>query len=233
MKKERITLERLKEVVSYDAISGEFIRIDSGRGIRTGVSAGSFTQKGYRVIVIDKVVYLAQRLAWLFVYGEMPDGKITFKDEDPGNCRIENLALNRGIKGYDSRTPEGRSAYQKVYRKENRDACRDKDLKKSFGISLADYARMVADQGNKCAICDCHETQMRNGFLKALAVDHNHQTGAIRGLLCAACNQAIGKFGEDRDIMLSAIRYLDKHSGRERAQPALIMVSGGKSEENQ
>lgn len=224
MKKERITLERLKEVVSYDAISGEFVRIDSGRGIRTGVSAGSFTQKGYRVIVIDKIMYLAQRLAWLFAHGEMPDGKITFKDKDPGNCRLENLILNRGIKGYDSRTPEGRSAYQKVYRKENRDAFRDVSLKKSFGISLADYAQMAADQDNKCAICDCQESQKRNGFIKALAVDHDHETGAIRGLLCAACNQAIGKFKEDRTVMLSAIRYLDKHAGRDVARPALTVI---------
>jgi hypothetical protein len=55
--------------------------------------------------------------------------------------------------------------------------------------------------------------------VKALAVDHNHETGALRGLLCCDCNQALGKFQDSRDILLKAIRYLDKHDGKTVVRP--------------
>ncbi|QCU78667.1 hypothetical protein E7744_11295 [Citricoccus sp. SGAir0253] len=66
-------------------------------------------------------------------------------------------------------------------------------------------------QGGVCAICGKPETVMRFGKLKTLSVDHNHVTGAPRGLLCQGCNQGIGHFAEDIAVMNSAVRYLETH----------------------
>ena len=75
---------------------------------------------------------------------------------------------------------------------------------------------MFHAQNGVCAICSQPETATRHGRIKALAVDHDHINGNVRGLLCADCNTGIGKLKENRDIMVSAIRYLDKHKGAEK-----------------
>jgi hypothetical protein len=97
--------------------------------------------------------------------------------------------------------------------------------KKKFGLTLADYGRMVIAQGNKCAICKCEETQKgRGGGIKALAVDHDHVTGKVRGLLCAHCNASMGMLKENRDTLLSMIRYLDKYSETQHVVTTLTVV---------
>ena len=77
-----------------------------------------------------------------------------------------------------------------------------------MGLSLKDYEKFFHTQGGKCAICGKSETMTRHGKLKRLAVDHNHKTGDIRGLLCSRCNLAIGMFEEDISILENAIEYL-------------------------
>jgi len=86
---------------------------------------------------------------------------------------------------------------------------RDKEynLKRKFGMTMEDYDRLLASQNNGCAICGVEKS--KNG--KALAVDHCHQTGLIRGLLCMEHNTAIGLFSEDAETMLKAIDYLKKN----------------------
>ena len=154
----------------------------------------------------------AQRWAWLIINGELPPGKLTFKDKDRANIRIDNLVLNVGISGHDHQTKEGRAAYQLVYRSKRRDTDMQKHRQRKYGLDLATYSAMVAEQDNKCAICAQTETATRHGKVKALAVDHDHTTGKIRGLLCSDCNTGIGKLSEDRDRLLAAVRYLDKHA---------------------
>ena len=58
-------------------------------------------------------------------------------------------------------------------------------------FTLEDYDRLFAEQGGVCAICDKPEPSRR------LATDHDHSTGAVRGLLCMRCNLTIGKFNDD------------------------------------
>lgn len=74
---------------------------------------------------------------------------------------------------------------------------------KRFGITLADEERMLAQQGGACAIC-------RTAFEKTKAkhVDHDHQTGRVRGLLCVRCNLGLGFFKDNEQRLLSAIEYL-------------------------
>lgn len=106
-------------------------------------------------------------------------------------------------------------SYQKSYREKNRDDLSHKERERKFGITRQEYAELFHKQGGVCAICKSPETAMRLGKVKALAVDHNHSTGAVRGLLCSDCNTGIGKLKEDRKILLEAIKYLDEYSETE------------------
>ena len=70
---------------------------------------------------------------------------------------------------------------------------------------------MHAEQGGVCAVCRKPETarNYRTGGTLALAVDHCHETGVVRGLLCGNCNKGIGGLMHDRELLLAAINYLD------------------------
>lgn len=93
---------------------------------------------------------------------------------------------------------------------ENRDRRKDYYLRKSYGIDLAKYQEMLADQGGVCAICGTDDPKGKSGTW--FVVDHDHASGEVRGLLCNRCNRAIGMLAEDHDVLMSAIEYLKKHS---------------------
>jgi len=76
------------------------------------------------------------------------------------------------------------------------------DLLRDYGITAEDYDAMFSSQGGTCAICKRSQT-------KRLHVDHDHSTGAVRGLLCRACNTAIGMFEDDTERLRNAITYLE------------------------
>lgn len=81
--------------------------------------------------------------------------------------------------------------------------------KKNYGLSEAQYQKMVSDQNGVCAICFKEETHRgRGGDVTPLAVDHDHSTGKVRGLLCFACNTGIGKLNDDPRLLQNAIVYL-------------------------
>lgn len=84
-------------------------------------------------------------------------------------------------------------------------------LKTQYGLSLEDYADMYVLQQGRCAICLQEETARSNkGYVKSLAVDHCHTTGAVRGLLCNKCNVGIGYLDDNIIILHNAIKYLNK-----------------------
>lgn len=118
---------------------------------------------------------------------------------------------------YDHQTRDGRMASSRSYRDSDPAKYRDKDLRRNFGISLADYETMSEEQGGVCAICSQPETALRRNRLLPLSVDHNHRTGALRGLLCTACNIGIGSLAESRERLTAAIAYLEKWEARETA----------------
>ena len=81
----------------------------------------------------------------------------------------------------------------------------DAHLRRKFGITLETYTAMLESQGGVCDICGSPPTT------RSLAVDHDHETGAVRGLLCHHCNLGIGNFQERKENFLRAIAYLEKH----------------------
>lgn len=87
-----MTQEKLKEILKYSKESGVFIwKISKAKRIKIGDFAGCVNKKGYIVIRIDNKIYFAHRLAWLYVYGEMPKEQIDHKNQQKDDNRIDNL----------------------------------------------------------------------------------------------------------------------------------------------
>lgn len=77
---------------------------------------------------------------------------------------------------------------------------RDAYLRRTYGISQAQYDGMLERQRGVCAI--------RSRLDDAFVVDHDHQSGAVRGLLCNDCNRGLGLLGDDVDRLVNATMYL-------------------------
>lgn len=96
-------------------------------------------------------------------------------------------------------------------RKKNIVRCNE--LRRQFGISLVGYRLLSEAQGNVCAVCKEPETTTQQGVLVGLAVDHDHETGAIRQLLCRKCNTGIGLLRDNPDLLEEAALYIRRHGG--------------------
>jgi hypothetical protein len=109
------------------------------------------------------------------------------------------------------RSRQMKSEAQKRYRENNLEKtkliARKGHIKRKFGITLEEYDLMLNSQNGVCAIC---QLTCDSGY--SLAVDHNHKTGKIRGLLCKNCNTAIGLLKENTDVMIKAVQYLKFYS---------------------
>lgn len=82
-------------------------------------------------------------------------------------------------------------------------ACRQRSfrLRTIYNLPHEQYQLLQQVQNNKCAICGCSEP---------LVIDHDHTTGRVRGLLCHACNNGIGRFKDNIEYLLNAVAYLQK-----------------------
>jgi hypothetical protein len=83
---------------------------------------------------------------------------------------------------------------------------REQNLQRKYGIGIADYDKMLADQNGVCAICGEPPAVGKN-----LHVDHDHATGKVRGLLCGRCNPAIGNMRDERSRLHKAAEYLARN----------------------
>lgn len=112
----------------------------------------------------------------------------------------------------------GREYYRtNLVRRENQ---RRSYILRKYGISIEQLEDLLSQQEGSCAICrrpwqECvsaKRSRYEARFLHHLCVDHDHATGRVRGLLCNACNTAIGMFEEDRSRFESAAEYLERHA---------------------
>ena len=118
-------------------------------------------------------------------------------------CRSCNATICNGRMRRRIASGEAREDYKKRYKTRRWDK-----LLKEYGITQEEYNELEAHQEYTCAICKEPETAMYKDVKCRLVVDHNHVTGVIRGLLCRACNIALGNFREDPKRLQSAIEYL-------------------------
>ncbi|MDI4633332.1 HNH endonuclease [Pelomonas sp. V22] len=93
-KEDKLTAERLRELLTYDPETGLFIRRVNrpGKWGKAGTVAGHINAHGYRVIWIG-ANHMAHRLAWLYVHGAWPDGQLDHINQDKTDNRLENLRL--------------------------------------------------------------------------------------------------------------------------------------------
>lgn len=94
----------------------------------------------------------------------------------------------------------------KDYYRNNKDNVKNTYLQTNYGITLEHYNTLLELQEEKCKICN-----KKCPTRKSLAVDHNHDTGKIRGLLCKNCNIGLGMFFDNIDFLESAVVYLKSY----------------------
>lgn len=82
------------------------------------------------------------------------------------------------------------------------------DLARTYGLSQQQYDEMLESQGGGCAICG------RRPGKRQLPVDHDHETGVVRGILCTGCNTALGTLGDTAESLRRAVAYLDRAEKR-------------------
>lgn len=105
--------------------------------------------------------------------------------------------------------------YRRDLRERNQDQIKVRDqkknwnLEKNYGLTLDEFKKLEAEQNGTCLVCGSGP----NGrYAQNLVVDHNHETGKIRGLLCDTCNRAIGLLGDDPELLEKAASYLRRMS---------------------
>ena len=99
--------------------------------------------------------------------------------------------------------------YNLQWTKDNKERLRDWAFKRNYGITLDDYYQLLKRQNGVCAICEKPEKTMHKDKLKELAIDHNHETNKVRGLLCHYCNVAIGLLQDNPKLLRKAADYLE------------------------
>lgn len=129
----------------------------------------------------------------------------------------ERLAARRRERyATDAEFRERKMAGDRAYRQRYPHRMRERNLRTKYGITIADFDRLSAEQGGKCAVCD--RVPAGHGKSGTLHVDHCHELGVIRGLLCDSCNRAIGLLGDSPAVLAKASMYLVRHkSVRESA----------------
>lgn len=126
---------------------------------------------------------------------------------------IEMFWNNKAQKdGLDNLCKECRKGHSGKNYAENAEHVWRRSLKRKYGITVEDYNDLLEHQRGGCAICF-----QDNASGWRLAVDHNHDTGEVRGLLCRSCNTGLGHFGDNVDNLESAIDYLNYTSNYRRA----------------
>jgi hypothetical protein len=118
--------------------------------------------------------------------------------ESAARARADRKNANRSVaRGSD---PDAR-------RRKNRES----NLRKNYGLTIDQYDEMLERQNGVCLLCADSPKGEGHGASSRLHVDHDHETGRVRALLCNNCNRAIGHFRDDPDLMQRASLYVWQH----------------------
>lgn len=102
---------------------------------------------------------------------------------------------------------ESRREYNREWARQNPDKVKASKRKTTYGISEDDYAALRLAQNAKCAAC--HDT-LQGG--RREAIDHSHESGVVRGILCCWCNKALGHAKENADRLRALASYVEQHA---------------------
>ena len=136
------------------------------------------------------------------------DCKSCFQARAAARYRENPEPMKQRARRWQAENPERVAENLRRYAASGRKAAsnRRSHLKRKYGLTPDDYDRMLAEQGGGCAICG---RPPRDDI--SLHIDHDHTTGAIRGLTCFRCNNALGDFDDDLQRLRSAVAYLESH----------------------
>ncbi|MBO0732258.1 MAG: endonuclease VII domain-containing protein [Acidimicrobiaceae bacterium] len=95
--------------------------------------------------------------------------------------------------------------HNKAWQQRNRERVSAQKRLRKYGLTLEAFTELLSLQGGACAICGTTETHPKNGW----AVDHDHTTGRVRGILCHDCNKALGIMRDDPKRLRRAADYLE------------------------
>lgn len=98
----------------------------------------------------------------------------------------------------------------------NKDRHRSTTFARKYGITLADRASMIMAQGGLCPIC----LELLSSTIVNTCVDHDHDTGKVRSILCKACNTGMGQFSDNPELLRKAAEYIEAH------RPASVRKAG-------
>lgn len=129
---------------------------------------------------------------------------------DCGNTsevHYSNLMNKNGTKSCGCNRIGQNSNKYKDGRTKHKDYAYDYKLQKNYGIDIKHYKEMLKNQSNRCLIC----FNLGGTGKQRLVVDHDHETGKVRGLLCNPCNRGLGYLKDSTDVLLNALRYLGKN----------------------
>lgn len=124
------------------------------------------------------------------------------------NCAVTARERSRGYwkKRY---AADPQAQHERVQRWRDENPSKSKVMwvrRKGIPITVGEYEQMIDDQDGRCAICSSPPKDARG--LRTPSVDHDHNTMAVRGLLCRNCNVGLGLLGDDLDSLLRAVEYL-------------------------
>lgn len=126
-----------------------------------------------------------------------------FKKRTPGK-QAEYNARRRAKYAENQEFRDALRASVKEWQQANPHKRKSQRLKK-YGMTTAEFSDLMTAQGGECAICGHQDMSIRNFFP---VVDHCHNSGKVRGLLCMNCNQGIGKFKDDPELLRRAAEYI-------------------------
>jgi len=126
--------------------------------------------------------------------------------------------VRQWVKEHDARRPELRKASQarnhKRHYHKRKERIRTNALKTLYGLTPEQFDQMVADQNGVCEICGQPPAERKvrgGGIATRLCVDHNHNTGEVRKLLCAECNLIVGHVENKIHLIPKILDYLKEH----------------------
>ena len=119
-----------------------------------------------------------------------------------------------------NRSPAGIASYERAHARRRNDPevaaqvrvyARSYQLRSRYGMTETEHDARLAAQGGVCAICRKPPNPNGRGAASRLHVDHDHETGRNRDLICNGCNRGIGYFFDDPALLRAAAEYIERH----------------------
>lgn len=139
-----------------------------------------------------------------------PADEQAFLPNAPGARLCPRCRVWRSEEGFgNNRTCQGCRDASRGYHLENIEERRLKDRLRYYNLTLEQYRELQKVQKDECAICGNPERKQHGGETYAISIDHNHETGRVRGLLCADCNLLVSRIERiDMGLLMRVVDYI-------------------------